>query len=171
MRRIRGGGEPTAGHPDKANETVWSLTLIRDATPDDIPVMLDMAERFIAIAWGRVGVPFDRETCTDLLTALIENPAGILLVDVDCKAMIGAMVLPWHFNRNILTAFELFWWAEPDSGAAMALWQEAEHQARNRGATTFNMAAQEHMRAAALARIYQRRGYVPSEHVYITELQ
>lgn len=144
--------------------------MVRSATLADIPAMLEMAERFIALAWSRVGVDFDPQTCHDLLAGLIENDAGIVLIDEDRKAMIGALVHPWPFNRNILTATELFWWAEPGSKAALTLWDEAERIARMKGARTFNMATQAHMRAAALAKLYERRGYTPSEHIFITEL-
>lgn len=142
--------------------------MIRDATPGDIPAMLDMAERFIAVAWSRVGVPFDRDTCETLLGNLIKHETGILLFAGD--AMLGALVHPWHFNARVLTATELFWWAEPRSSAAMGLWKEAERRAREMGARTFNMAAQEHMRAPALAKLYERHGYSPSERIFITEL-
>lgn len=144
--------------------------MIRDATPDDIPQMLDMAERFIALAWGRVGVPFDPDTCETLLRNLMDSDEGILLVDEHCHAMIGTLVHPWHFNQSVLTATELFWWAEPDSKAAMSLWKEAERRAAELGARTFNMGAQAHLRAASLDKLYSRRGYVPSEFIYITEL-
>lgn len=144
--------------------------MIREATPDDIPEMLEMAERFIALAWGRVGVPFDAASCERVLCGLMESEHGILLVDDPCKAMIGALVHTWHFNTNVLTATELFWWAEPESRSAMKLWQEAERRAAELGAQTFNMGLQNHLRAAALGRIYERRGYTPSERIFITEL-
>lgn len=144
--------------------------MVRDASPADIPAMLGMAERFIAVAWARVGVPMDHETCEALLTGLMAAEEGILLVNDDCTAMLGAMVHPWHFNANILTATELFWWAEPEAKDARALWAMAEAKAEEMGAQTFNMACQHHMRAEALGRLYQARGYEPSEHIYIRTL-
>lgn len=132
--------------------------------------MLAMAERFIAVAWSRVGVPFDADTCDLLLRGLMDGDTGILLVTNDCDAMIGAVVHPWHFNQNVLTATELFWWAEPGCKGAMALWEAAEDRARTLGAHSFNMACQDHMRASALGRLYQRKGYAPSEHIFIREL-
>ncbi len=129
-----------------------------------------MAERFITLAWDRVNIGFDPETCQALLENLIENDDGILLVDSDCTAMLGAMIHPWHFNRNVKSATELFWWADKGSKAAMALWDFAEIRALERGATTFNMACQHHMRSDSLARIYERRGYAPSEHIFIREI-
>jgi hypothetical protein len=147
------------------------MSVVREAVPDDIPAMLAMAERFIALAWGRVGVPYNPDTCEKLIRSLIANPSGIVLVDDNCTAMLGAVVHCWHFNEEALTATELFWWAEPSSNASKALWEAAEAMAFEKGALTFNMACQHHMRAAALGRVYEGRGYTASEHIYIRELQ
>lgn len=144
--------------------------MIREATLEDIPALLPMAEKFIALAWGRVGVPYDQETCENVLVGLIAADDGILLVADELDAMIGVVIHCWHFNKNVATATELFWWAEPSSKAAMPLWQEAERRAEEKGAKTFNMGLQTHLRANALGRLYQRRGYVQSEQIFITEL-
>ena len=144
--------------------------MIRPAAHEDIPALLDMGERFIEKAWSRVHVPFDRETCSDLLAGLIEQENGILLTDDERSAMFGAVIHPWHFNRNVLTGTELFWWAEPGCKTALAMKAEGERLAKALGAKTFNMAHQHHMRGAALERLYRRQGYEPSEHIYIKEL-
>lgn len=139
---------------------------IRDATIDDIPAMLVMAEKFIEKAWAHVGVPFDESTCAGLLSRLIDSETGILLIGDRC--MFGGIVYPWHFNNNYLTAQELFWWSESRSG--LLLLKEAEARAREMGAKTFNMACMDHMGSATLAQFYQRRGYTPNEHIFIREL-
>jgi len=136
----------------------------------DIPALLDMGERFVEKAWTRVSVPFDRETCNDLLRSLIDLDNGILLTDADLTAMFGALVHPWHFNRHVLTGTELFWWREPGSKSAMAMKAEGERLAKALGAKTFNMANQHHMRSPALERLYRMHGYEPSEHIYIKGL-
>jgi hypothetical protein len=146
------------------------MTAIRDARESDIPAMLAMAERFIGAAWRRVGIPYDAETCETLLRGMIASETAILLVADDRSAMLGAFVYPWHFNRNFITGQELFWWAEPGSKAGIALLDEAERQAREMGATTFNMATIDHMRGDALDRLYRARGYTPSEHIFIRGL-
>lgn len=144
--------------------------MIRAATLDDCRAMLAMAEKFVGQAWGRVGVGYDEATCSRLLTHLIENDLGILLISNARDAMMGAVIHPWHFNADVMTATELFWWAEPGCRDAMAMVTEAERRAKALGAHTFNMACQSHMRGAALGRLYERRGYASSEHIYIKEL-
>lgn len=151
-------------------EVIHNAAVVRDACPDDIPAMLEMGERFIALAWARVGVPYDAQTCEELLTGLIALPEGILLTDDGNTAMIGAMVHPWHFNKHVLTGTELFWWADEGSRSGMALKRECERRAREMGAVTFNMACQDHMARAPLERLYRRSGYMPSEHIYIKAL-
>lgn len=143
---------------------------IRDATEDDLPSLLAMGEKFVELAWSRVGVEFDRASCEELLRNLIAQPACILLVSDDLNAMIGAVVHPWHFNQNVSTATELFWWAEPGTKCAKSLWEAAEYRAALLGAKTFNMASQHHLRSAAIGRLYERNGYQPSEHIYIREI-
>lgn len=146
------------------------VILCRDARVEDIPSLLPMAERFIGEAWSRVGVPYHEETCRSLIENLITAETGILLVDGDRTAMIGAIVHPWHFNRDILTATEMFWWADPGSKAGLALKHECEERARALGAMTINMACQHHMRGEALGRLYRMSGYDPSEHIFIKVL-
>lgn len=142
--------------------------MIRPATVDDIPAMLGMAERFIEKAWSRINVPYCEESCTGVLEWLMEN--GVLLIANDGRGMIGVAVQPWHFNRNVLTATELFWWCEDGCKAGTALRKEAEIQAKAKGAATMNMACEHHMRSPALERLYRMNGYTPSEHIFIKEL-
>ena len=128
-----------------------------------------MAQRFVTKAYARINVPFDRESCEALLWALLENEDGILLTNDDNTAMFGALVHGWHFNMNIKTATELFWWAETGCTDARAMKQCGEVMAQCLGAETINMANQEHMRSPALARLYRMDGYVPSENIFIKE--
>lgn len=144
--------------------------LVRDATETDLPALLAMAERFIGQAWSHVGVPYCRDTAERLLRGLMDGERGFVLVDQPCTAMMGVALHCWHFNADALTATELFWWAEPSSGAGKALLDEAERRAKAAGAATFNMGCMEAMRADTLGRFYRRLGFRPSEHIYIKEL-
>jgi hypothetical protein len=139
--------------------------MIRRATPGDFPAMLLMAEKFIEKAWAGI-VPFDAASCGDLLASL--HDTGILLVTESRDGMIGVIVTPWHFNRDVMTALELFWWCEGKGGRELR--KEAERLAREAGATTINMGRMEGMRDAALDRIYRSDGFRPNEHIYIKEL-
>jgi len=143
---------------------------VRDATLSDLPALLAMGEKFVDLAWSRVNIPFDKETCTELLTNLIEGADNILLVDDDVQAMFGAAIHGWHFNKHKINGTELFWWRERGSRAANAVKAAGEQRARELGADTFCMALQAHMRSDALDRLYRMQGYVPSEVIYIKEI-
>ena len=112
--------------------------MIRSATEDDIPRLLEMARDFVGKAWTRIGVPYCEASCTEVLRNLLAN--GILLIADDSRGMIGVVVHPWHFNRSVTTATELFWYCEDGCKAGSALREEAESMARAMGAESINMA-------------------------------
>lgn len=159
-----------AGEDVRNREGVIEHLAVRDATEDDIPALLEMGRRFIDLAWSRVGVPYDEQTCHELLVGLMAMPNGILLTDDGNTAMLGAIVHPWHFNKHVLTGTELFWWANEGSRSGMALKRECERRAVEMGALTFNMACQDHIARAPLERLYRMSGYSPSEHIFIKAL-
>lgn len=144
--------------------------MIREAAHDDIPALLEMGRRFVELAYTRISVPFDYPSAERLLTGLIDSEEGILLTNGSQTAMFGAMVHGWHFNNNVKTATELFWWAEQGCKDAMQMRRIGEQAAKDLGALTMNMANQEHMRSAALARLYRMEGYRLSENIFIKEL-
>ncbi len=144
--------------------------MVREAALSDVPELLKMAERFIGAAWTRIGVPFDMDTCRDLLCQLIYGREDFVLTSNAVDCMMGVYIHPWHFNRSVLTATELFWWAEPNCREAMTMIDRAECIVSDRGAKTFNMGALSHLRGAALGKLYERRGYAPSEIIHIKEL-
>lgn len=138
---------------------------VRRATLDDIPAMLSMAKKFIGKAWDGT-VPYNEKTCEKLLAGLTE--VGILLITEDGLGMIGVAIHPWHFNEDVLTSTELFWWCEGKGGPQLR--EEAERLAKKAGAKSFNMGRMHGMRDAALDRLYRSKGFEPHEHIYIKEL-
>ena len=159
---------PIGGAIPLAREEVICGFGVREATPVDLCAMLDMAEKFIGAAWSHIGVPYSPATCATLLASMIDNSQSLVLVTEDMRGMMGAVVYPWHFNADVLTGQELFWWSE--SRAGMELIATAERWAAAMGAVTFNMACMDHMRGKAMSRLYQRRGYSPNEHIFIKGL-
>ena len=142
--------------------------MIRDAGIDDIPALLEMGERFVGEAYGRLGVPFDYESCNLLLRGLIGKENGILLTNDARDGMFAALVHGWHFNINVKTSTELFWWSEGKEARAMK--RRGEEMAQAMGAATMNMANQQHMRSDALTRLYRMDGYNLSENIFTKEL-
>lgn len=147
----------------------------RDATLDDIDAVARLGARFFDEAeWSDV-TSWDHETVCITLRNLIEQDGGILVV---CEregviiGMAGGLVHPAYFNRHHLTGQELFWWVEPRyrGGAGSALLNSLEASARERGAQSWAMIALAKVRPDAVGKIYERRGYRPSERTYIKAL-
>lgn len=139
---------------------------IRDATEADFPALLPMAERFAEAAYGDMNIPLDASSCEE--TALMLMKTGFLLVTDDLKAMIGVIVVPWWFNRDVLMATEVFWWSE--NGLGGKLREAAEERAQALGATSIAMLSEEGMRSKALDRLFRSNGYQLREHNYLKEL-
>jgi GNAT superfamily N-acetyltransferase len=125
--------------------------MIRPATPDDFPMMLEMGRAFAEEAGviGRVG--WDDDSVIDTLEVLMEH--GILLVSE--RGMIGGMLFPHPFNRDCMVFSELFWRAE--DGQGRALLKEAERIAKERGANVSAMIAMDGMERTQ--RLYGKLGY------------
>ena len=135
---------------------------IREAQHEDIPALLDMAQRFHARAFVRI--PLCLDTLTAALAGLIDNPQGVVLMAGETAAA-GALLHPSWMNRDHLTGSELFWWAE--DGGGMGLLEALEAWAAAQGADSFGMVALETMRPDAVGALYRRKGYEPSERSYL----
>lgn len=138
--------------------------MIRNATPADIPFVMEMGRKFADEAGVTARIGWDDESVHDMLETLIAEDDGILLVS-EC-GMIGGFVSEHPFNRNTRLFSELFWRAEDGNG--LALLAEAERLAAERGATRSLMVAMDGMDRTR--RLYARLGYAPCEAQFIKEL-
>jgi hypothetical protein len=143
--------------------------MIREADYSDIPHLVEMGRRFVELAYSRINVPFDYISTEQLLSGMVDNPDGVVLTNDDCTAMFGAIVHSWHFNANVKTSTEMFWWAENGCRDGLAMRRKGEEMVQALGAKSMNMANQEHMRSKALARLYRMEGFVLSENIFIKE--
>lgn len=138
--------------------------MIRNATPADIPFVMEMGRKFADEAGVTARIGWDDESIHDMLETLIAEDDGILLVSE--RGMIGGFVSEHPFNRNTRLFSELFWRAEDGNG--LALLAEAERLAAERGATRSLMVAMDGMDRTR--RLYARLGYAPCEAQFIKEL-
>jgi hypothetical protein len=143
--------------------------MIREADYSDIPHLVEMGRRFVELAYSRINVPFDYISTEQLLSGMVDNPDGVVLTNDDCTAMFGAIVHSWHFNANVKTSTEMFWWAENGCRDGLAMRRKGEEMVQALGAKSMNMANQEHMRSKALARLHRMEGFVLSENIFIKE--
>lgn len=132
---------------------------VRKATLEDIPRCIEYAKTFHA-ASPHSKTSFSEEKTRETLQMLIENPDGILLVGRE--GFIGGMIAEMMFNYERI-AYEMFWWAK---SGGMDLVKAFERVAELNGAVPM-MACLEDASAARMAKLYARRGYIPTERYFI----
>lgn len=139
--------------------------MIREATADDIPRLVDMGRRFLTetVYAGRVLV--NPAAMARTLRLLLESDAGALFVseqDGTVTGMIGLLVFE-HPITGERAAQELFWWVEPEHrGYGIRLLKRGEQWAAAVGAQHLHMIAP----TAAVGQLYERLGYGYLEAAY-----
>ena len=135
--------------------------MIRAATVNDIPALLEMGARFSEKANVAGHVGYDAESVAATLEAMIKNGHPVFVSE---SGAIGAISLPHAFNAAHIAAHELFWWSHGRDGMALLDALEAycaEH------CHSLTMITLEAIRPKATGRLYQRRGYAPLEHSHV----
>lgn len=136
--------------------------MIREATIDDIPRLLEMGQAFAERAELNAHVGYDPASMALTFGAMIESPSYCLFVS-DTGA-IGGVVGPHPFNHEQPIADEIFWWSEGRDG--VRLLEAYEEWATAQGAVV-RMTALEAVEPDRMAKFYKRRGYVPLERAYV----
>lgn len=143
--------------------------MIREATPEDIPRLVAMGERFLADTVYRTrGVAGDPDAMTRTVELLLAHDHGAVFVATyngTVVGMIGLLVFE-HPITGAATASELFWWMEPEyrgrGGSGVKLLKRAERWARDAGARTVHMIAP----TPEIETLYRRLGYGYLEATY-----
>lgn len=137
--------------------------MIREATVEDIPALLEMGEAF-AIEAGVVDVVgWDALTVEQLLHNLIDSPDGVLWIGDN--GMIGGITYQHPYSGKRVFQ-EFFWRSHGFEG--MRLLKAAENQARENGAEQSIMIGMDTM--PDTSRLYGRLNYKPIERLYCKEL-
>jgi GNAT superfamily N-acetyltransferase len=152
------------------------MTEIRHATPDDMAQLVDMGQAFFEES------PFAAISSWDegsfqltVLSLLSGSTSGGLLVAEDDGKLVGMaayVIFPLYFNLQTKMAQEVFWWCRPShrKGLGSSLLDELEQDAMRSGVSVFLTANLAGARDEAFNRLYQRRGYAPSENVFMRKL-
>lgn len=148
---------------------------IREAVAADLEHVLALARNFFAATSYADIIDFDDQSFIGTFNHLIQGGGVCLVGEMDGQILgfTGAMAYPFYFNANHKTGQELFWWVEPQargSGLGSHMFKALEQWARDQGCKTFSMIALDSLRPEAVAKVYRRSGYLPSEHSYIKEL-
>lgn len=136
--------------------------MIREATIEDIPAIMEMGKRFADEAGVTAQVGWEEESVEALLRHLIADPDGILLV-AD-KGMIGGLVITHVFNSATRIFQEMFWRSEGAEG--IKLLRAAEKAAKERGASRVLMLSTQEMDPERTGRLYGRLGFDVGETIY-----
>jgi len=140
-------------------------TVVREATVDDIPRLVEMGERFLTETIYRGRAPVNPLQMAETAARLLTSEAGALFVSDDDGAVVGMIGV--LFFQNPLTGepsvTELFWWVEPEHrGHGLRLLKRAEEWSREAGAHKLHMIAP----TPEIARLYERLGFDYLESAY-----
>jgi GNAT superfamily N-acetyltransferase len=144
---------------------------IRAATYADIPAIVTLGRAFFTASDMGAIAAFCEESLGASLHRMIASPDAILLVAEVGDAVVGmagAMTFPAYWNAAIKIGQESFWWVQPPHRGAVGplLMAGLEREAKERGARTFLMVSLEALRPAAVAKLYERAGYLPLEYSF-----
>lgn len=148
--------------------------MIRKATINDIPTIIEMGREFcVSAGWTEI-VAYDDASIEASLCNMIEGENFSLLVACngdEIIGMAGSAYSPFYFNYDHKTGSEMFFWINPaHRGRGLDLLDHMERDAREAGCASFSMGAMDRLRPEATGRLYLRRGYRPNEHTWIRRL-
>jgi len=147
---------------------------IRAATIDDIPAIAKIGREFHARAdWSDV-FDYSEADCAASLAALMESGVFICLV-AECGEIVGiasGVVSPVYFNHAHKSGEELFWYVSLDAPpmTGMRLLTALEEAAAAAGCGSWQMKSLARLNGDRMGRVYERRGYRASEHMFIKRL-
>jgi len=144
--------------------------MIRLAEISDMPELVRMGKRFHSVSGYGKYVSYDVDTITEMFKVLIKNKT--LLTDGK-SGMIGFMVFPFFFNKNVLTSQELFWWVDEDvrkTKLGVNLLAHAEKHAKILGAGSLIMLNIKDLDGDKVGKLYKSLGYKESEQTYMRSL-
>lgn len=145
--------------------------MIRSAVAGDIPRLAEMGEKFYAESTYSSLIGFNREAFSSAMRSIIGTDSAVVLVCDDDDGVVGMIcgVIGPHFMTGQLFASELFWWMDPDHrGRGILLLLEYEAALKARGVRLSGMVAP--AGEIQLERVYERKGFVRAESVYMRSL-
>lgn len=145
--------------------------MIRSATLADLPALMAMAGQFAAVAELNKIAAYDASSMERTFRFLIENDDGILLIAVEGGAA-GGLIHPPYWNLSERIGQEMFWWVNPEcrGSVGLKLLDALEAAAKAKGATAWSMIALQSSAPERTGKLYERRGYRPTEHSYVRSL-
>lgn len=129
--------------------------MISEATPDDLPRIVQMGARFHKAA--KLDGAFMPQTFWSFCEYLLNEDCGVIFVSP--AGMIGGHKSPLPWCCNFIVAREAFWWSEDGQGRALM----AKFEEWASDADQIRMALLGSLRPAAVARVLSQAGYEAAE--------
>ena len=141
--------------------------MIREATEDDIPRIVEMGRRFIQESPYKDFMAENPEQMRTLVEQIIESPKGRILLSDKNGIVIGmlALIVFPHFASGEMVAGEVFWWVNPEARAGstgLKLMRKAEQLATEMGAVKMQVVAPNDR----IGKLYEHLKYTKVETSY-----
>ena len=151
--------------------------MIQNATIEDIEAIELMGPRFFEYGqFDKKGLRYDMDTCKNLLSFLIKNECGILLVaneDGNLCGSIGGVITPWMMDNSQLVLMEIWWWVNPEyrsKNIGMDLIEHFQDEGKRKGASLLIMVTLDGPKESKLTQFYERFNMKHLEKHYIKEI-
>ena len=138
--------------------------MIREATLDDLPKLIGLAERHYA--QDPFAVEFDEQGMWAWMSHAIHAPQMVVLMSEGGVFM--GVVAPMPFDLVRVVAEELWWYAEDHQGQALV--EAFTAWAKRQGATEVQITFTHNMRHQALKRKLSGLGFQPSENSFMKQV-
>lgn len=150
--------------------------LVRLSTHEDMPEIIAMGRQFHVLSGMKDVSEFDPASLEKTVSAMLNGQVNgfVLVAELgdELVGMTAGIIYPLYFNLSLTGCQELFWYCKPNgrNGVGRLLLDELESEASRRGAEVFMTAALAGLRDAAIAKVYERRGYRPMENTFVRKL-
>ena len=142
--------------------------MIRKATTEDLPKLLNLAQEFYASSEFLEG--FNLNIFVANWSNFINNDIGVIWILNEFDGILGAVKYP-DINSGELVATEFFWFVSPDKrGDGIKLLREFEKWAKEVGCKKIFMVYLMDSMPEEMKSVYKRYGYKPMEVHYVKEL-
>lgn len=141
--------------------------MIREATPDDFPVILDMCEEF----WGHTqfSEPFERAHVIKMIEMSYDHELLIVVDDGGIQGFMAAIKSMLLGSSHAWTATELAFWVNPEKRGKMygvGLVSTLERLCKQQEVKYLNLAYMQTSMPDTVRKLYEHLGYELQETVY-----
>jgi GNAT superfamily N-acetyltransferase len=149
---------------------------IRNGSPADACALAKLGAQFFEQSQFADIMEYAADDVAASLNQFMSHAAFICFVAEADGVIVGAIagvLAPVYYNRDHLSGEELFWWVDPAhaaQGVGLRLLSALEREAADRGAISLQMKSIDRLNGERMAKVYERRGYRPSEHSFIKRL-